>query len=286
MTLSRFVILVLSALSVLAACNTLDDTSQSTSSAPAMTTSSTPTTTPPLPTTTTTVGVIESGEPRMIVPVEDGSLPDDVVVSCPKGPSFPFGALEEIQRLESVGADGMQAAIRPFLANPEGQLWPQEDWMLLHATDDRALLIASMDDGGGIANMTLEKAGEMWVWRNASLGGECPLEYTVPEGLNRVEWTLDPAADLSPSVRVIPVVVTEVECTSGQTVGGRLLGPHIVMTSTEVLIAFAATPPEGEFQECPGNPSLDVIVELPQPLGDRAIREGMATGLNLADFLP
>lgn len=66
--------------------------------------------------------------------------------------------------------------------------------------------------------------------------------------------------------------------------GDRLLGPEVVMTDTRVLIAFAARRRPG-MQTCPGNPEQPVTVDLPEPLGDREIVDGLLTGFDLADFL-
>lgn len=57
----------------------------------------------------------------------------------------------------------------------------------------------------------------------------------------------------------------------------RLLDPQVVETDTAVLITFAAIA-QRDDQECPGNPSTEVIVELDAPLGDRVIRDGLLVG--------
>ena len=67
--------------------------------------------------------------------------------------------------------------------------------------------------------------------------------------------------------------------------GERLLGPEVVLTDDAVLLAFAATPPPGEFQDCPGNPSVAVTIQLDEPLGDREIRDGLDVGADLAEFI-
>jgi len=56
------------------------------------------------------------------------------------------------------------------------------------------------------------------------------------------------------------------------------------MTDTEVQIAFAATAQSGAHF-CPANPPQAVIVELPEPLGDRAVVDGLDLGMDLAQFL-
>ena len=58
------------------------------------------------------------------------------------------------------------------------------------------------------------------------------------------------------------------------------------MTADEVRVAFAAKPPPGQDFTCPGNPEIPLTVELPEPLGDRIVVEGLAIGINLEDYLP
>jgi hypothetical protein len=66
--------------------------------------------------------------------------------------------------------------------------------------------------------------------------------------------------------------------------GDRLLGPQVIETHSEVLIAFAAIPRTGS-QECPSNLVEDVTLTLSAPLGDRHIRDGLVVPINLAERL-
>ncbi len=59
--------------------------------------------------------------------------------------------------------------------------------------------------------------------------------------------------------------------------GDRLLGPEIVETADAVLISFAAIAQYTD-QECPGNPWAPVEVRLSEPLGERALRDGLVVG--------
>lgn len=223
-----------------------------------------------------------STELRVIVPPgPDGLLPDDVIVGCPSGPDFAFGALERIGPPDP----DMEEAMRPFLENEEGVNWPQEGWLLLEERENDAVLV----NGGNEAFsfMYLTREGGSWSWSGASAGGPCPLQYAVPEGLNTVEWRLDPAAgSTAPESTTVAVLLTERECVGGQEIGDRLIGPQVVLTATELRIAFAAQPPPGDAFDCQGNPETPYTVTLPEPLGERQIFEGLATGLSLNEFLP
>lgn len=239
------------------------------------------------PSTTTLPG----GLHIIVQPDSSGQLPADVLVQC-STPKFPASALGSTRPIAD-SLDQVEAEMRGFLDNREGQHWPQDDWLILHETEDLVLLVhvRVTDDSGKaldearVASMTIERVGGDWKWAGAQSGGPCLLETSLPDSLSRVDWRIDPAADpLSPTSTRIEVLVTERACASGQAVGDRLLGPEVVMTETAVLIAFAATAQAG-FQTCPGNPEQAAVFDLPEPLGDRELVDGMAVIGNLSDYI-
>jgi hypothetical protein len=221
----------------------------------------------------------------IVQPDETGSLPDDVILSCPSGPAFPASTLEDLPGDEAVDVPGLDTAMQSFLSGEEGQYWPQEGWRLLYQTESRLQIMHHDTETGGIAFMGFEFRDGAWQWAGASAGGPCPLQTSLPEHLQVVTWRVDPAAEpLTAEMTSIPVLVTEAACASGKPVGDRLVGPEVVVTDTEVLIAFAART-QGGAQTCPSNPETGVTVELPEPLGDRVLRDGLDTDLDLGDFL-
>lgn len=243
------------------------------------------TTTEPSPTTTTTPPSTSTGDLQVVVPPgEGGAYPDDLMVSCGHG-AFPIGALEDIRPLAEADPGGVTEAIEPFLASEEGDFWPQDGWQILHETDSEVRLVAETDSG--LAFMSVTNDGSGWEWSGSSMAGdECNLEFVVPENLNTVEWQLDSDADaLTPESTEIPVILNERECVGGQQIGERLVGPQIVMTDRQVFLAFAAERPEGDAFECPSNPDMAYTVELPEPMGDRELMEGLEIGISLEDFL-
>jgi len=221
----------------------------------------------------------------IVLPDEGGDYPPDLVVGCPGGPRFPISALDGIATIGPDDPDGMLAAIEPFLASGEGDFWPQEGWQLLHQTASSAILVTSSE--GNLAFMYLERRGDQWAWSGSSINDvPCELQYTIPLGLNTVEWRPDPAAPApGPDTSVLGVLITEGECVSGREIGDRLVGPQVVMTDADVRIAFAAEPPPGDAHTCQGNPESAYLVALPEPLGDRRIIEEMSIGLYLDDYL-
>jgi hypothetical protein len=227
----------------------------------------------------------QPGELEVIVPPDDnGEYPPELIVSCPGGPSFPISALDDNPLLSEADPDGVAEAIAPFLESGEGKFWPQEDWRVLHQTDNEVLLVHY--DDPTLSFMNVEREGDEWVWSGSQSGGPCPLQFTTPEGLNTVEWRLDPSVPaLGAEDDSVAVILNERECVSGQAIGDRLVGPQIVMTETQVFIAFATERPPGEAFDCQGNPDTPFVVDLPESLGDRELVEGLSTGLDLEDYL-
>lgn len=217
-------------------------------------------------------------------PDQDGNLPPDLMVGCWSGPYFPFSALETIEPLETADPGGVAEAIAPFLGGEEGQAWPQDGWLILLESEDEVLVVNRGTHGIAFMNVTKEEGS--WRWSGSQSGPPCPLFYGTPEGLNPVDWRLDPVVPApEPMSTSLRVLATERSCVSGREIGDRLLGPQVVMTVADVRVAFAATPPPGEFFACPGNPEAPFTVDLPEPLGDRIVVEGLAIGISLEDYL-
>lgn len=229
--------------------------------------------------------VVFTGPLEIIVPPdEDGNLPPDLWVSCRSGPDFQISDLEEIVPLTEGDPGGVRDAIEPFLSGEEGQFWPQEGWLILRDAANEILLVHPGTDG--LSFMEVNRRGDEWAWSGAQGGAQCPLYYVTPEGLSTVDWRLDPEAPPDAGATTLSVLVTERDCVGGQEIGDRLLGPQVVLTEDTLRIAFAAQPPSGDLFTCPGNPTTQVIVDLPEPLGDREIIEGLAIGIDLEDYLP
>ncbi|MDP2624290.1 MAG: hypothetical protein Q8Q29_10890 [Actinomycetota bacterium] len=253
---------------------------------PTTSTVATTTSAPAPSTSTSSPDFVSTGELDVIVPPdENGDYPPDLMVTCPIGPAFPLGAIYEIELIDPDDPDGMLAAIEPFLSSEEGPFWPQEGWQLLHQTSEQAILVTL--SGGGLWYMYLSREDDAWRWGGSSSSGRpCDLQFAMPAGLNTVGWVLHPSApEPGPETTELHVLLTEQECVSGQEIGDRLVGPQVVMTDTEVRLAFAAERPPGDAQTCQGNPETPYTVELPEPLGDREIIEAMSIGIRLEDYV-
>ncbi len=232
-------------------------------------------------------GVISVGDLGVIVPPDDaGEYPPDLKVTCGGSGPFPLSALAGIEPLDQVDPGGVTEAIEPFLDSEEGQYWPQEGWHVLHQTHEEVLLVVKVE--GSLSFMNVSNDGSGWRWAGSSGGGEhCLLEFVYPESINAVTWILDPARPpLTEESTEIGVVLNEVECVDGREIRDRLLPPEIVMTETQVFMAFAAETPPGTAFTCPGNPDTPYVAELPAPLGDRILMPGVELGIDLAEYVP
>lgn len=225
----------------------------------------------------------------IVLPGATGQLPPDVTVGCRAGPTFPAASLASVTPIEAPGYEFVVDAIDPFLGGEEGQFWPQSGWQVLYESSDEVLIVHLVNgerSRDAVASfMTVERRGEGWVWGGSSAGTNCRLTTSIPAGLNRVEWRLDPNVAVGPDSTVIDVLARELECASGQPMGGRLLDPDVVITDEAVYIAFAALPDGQEDHNCQGNPEVRVAVELSEPLGDRKIRNGLTVAGFLGDYI-
>lgn len=206
------------------------------------------------------------------------SISDDPIVDCDTVGSFPLSAIDSIEPMDE--RPEFVAAVAGFLGDEEGQFWPQDDWQVLHETDDLAIVVHV--DAPYLSGMTIERSDGEWRWNGASSGGDCTLQLTLPGGLGEVEWML--AEELDPTATSLVLTASERGCASGRAMGDRFNEPQVVETATRIAIVLSVQPLSGA-QDCPGNPFLDVQIELDAPVGDREIVDGRSVGVELVPHL-
>lgn len=89
-------------------------------------------------------------------------------------------------------------------------------------------------------------------------------------------WFLPPDAEIDVDTTSFTALVMEVNCASGQSSEGRIVGPEISYDADQVVVTFAVRPLPGTAQACPSNPAAAVKVTLNEPLGDRRLIDGGA----------
>jgi hypothetical protein len=108
--------------------------------------------------------------------------------------------------------------------------------------------------------------------RNGSLipagWGQCGIELNA-DGWGNARFILDPSVRPDPDSRTLSVLATEVDCASGQPPVGRDVRAVVLdQTQRTVSIVILVEPRGGD---CPSNPSFPFEIDLPSPLGNRAI---------------
>ncbi len=208
-------------------------------------------------------------KPTSLIPAEGA----DPWVTCQSSVAFPYSRLAQPLTLDP--ADPLAKAFTAVATGtPGGPGIPPSAYRLLVQTDEAALFLADLPSGIGTIAMHLEQG--RWISLGASFGGRCVAQSVTPDGLRPVDWSLDsnfPAPGAADTQ--IHLLVHERACNSGQVVGDRLRPAEIVERGSQVLVAFAATLPEGRGgADCQSNPSTPVTVTLPGPLGDRTLADG------------
>jgi hypothetical protein len=99
----------------------------------------------------------------------------------------------------------------------------------------------------------------------------CSVIGTVQSG--PATWTFDRDADIGPDTTQFAAWVTEINCASGESSAGRILGPDIHLPPESIVVTFTISR-LGGVQSCQSNPPTAVTVSLPEPLGDRLLLDG------------
>lgn len=209
---------------------------------------------------------------------------EETRIGCEFGPFFPASALDTAPPLiEDSDVPEVADAIASFLTGGEGEAgWPQQNWRVLEVVpEDRVQLVHPGDAAAPhLAFMSASWEDGLWRWSGAGIPGSCALMLEPDDASGTVEWVLDPAGPApDASSTEVTLLATEQGCASGQPMGDRLNPPNVSMTADAVLIELNSRLPEGDAQTCPGNPSQSVVVTLPEPLGDRELRDARTTDL-------
>jgi hypothetical protein len=175
------------------------------------------------------------------------------------------------------GEGGPEAALRGMLARNFPFPLPDHDWRLAARRRGKALFLhgrlgAEFESPGQLENIELEQRDGRWQMRTG--GGFCDM-FTVWRGRDAGGWQLAPKQPpLGPATQRLRVI-TGARCSRDQTppvVTPRFdeIAGKLVMT---LLLTYEQT---GRTTICePGLPPWPaVVVELPEPLGDRPLYDG------------
>ena len=206
----------------------------------------------------------------------------EVMVSCGDGEGWARSVMSEgVQGV--LGVDEATRIFEAILGDPRNggeaarSLFPDGvdvEWRVLRR-DDKSLTIGlgrwtdQGPAGQGTNILRLEREGNTW---RAAGWGECRLSPVLKANHSRAEVTGYQGG--AESTR-IAIQVNERECTSGRDPDRFLHEPYVVETDDSVTIYWTSEPPR-DSQTCPGNPSVDRVVELEEPLGTRTVLDGLS----------
>jgi hypothetical protein len=116
-------------------------------------------------------------------------------------------------------------------------------------------------------------------WDSAG-GGDCEPRAWAPPGYGAATWVLDPAFRApSPTTQTLHLLVREFTCSSGRTAHGRIGPAYVASDPFMVRIQLLVRYVPGE-QDCQGVDPTPATLRLPEPLGNRALKDMNAHYLN------
>jgi hypothetical protein len=203
-----------------------------------------------------------------------------LLVTC-GGPAFPRAALSG-----PIGAEGLDdpaaGALRVILNDPgiDAAMLPDDGWRLVRRDAASALFIADSEPEPGAI-----EAGEPHLWEvsisssgggwRADGWGQCNPQVALGGGIHAGRWGFHPnAPPPNANATELAVIVEEIECADGPP-GDRVLPPLIDYAPDSItIVARLRDLPPGTYP-CPGIPGTPVVFDLEEPLGDRALLDGV-----------
>jgi hypothetical protein len=155
-----------------------------------------------------------------------------------------------------------------------------EEWADVSALARRPVTSARAQRGPSLARLGASAmavvlvavvAGAVLVMRPLGVGGPTVTPAPTFGEPRPAAWRVDPEARIGPESTSIPVLVTEIECASGQSPEGRILDPLVEYRADAVVISISIYTDPGD---CPSNPEYPLTVALSEPLGDRVLLGG------------
>lgn len=149
--------------------------------------------------------------------------------------------------------------------------WGDLDWRRVVDAEDEVLFVGG--DGARMPYVMFEPTEDSW--RIAASGSCTPSR--IADGVHAGSWTLRPGAALDRTAHALTVLVRERRpCTDGTAPTGRVMEPEILRTDKSVTLTFFIRAPNPAPTACSSEPSnpTEVVVDLGEPLGDKALFDG------------
>ena len=201
----------------------------------------------------------------------------DPLVVCPNGDVIASSQLAHLPGIDDIDHPAVDA-LRAELAAPSGEPFPEGRWVVIRIGHWRATFAVLASGGAGSATVAFERRegsrDDGWVRGGGAWESPCYSYVPMPPGLGRVDVYLDGEALPDPDSTSVLLLTSQQGCAGGREMGDTLRGPEVRETDDAVLVAFAVALSPGSAT-CPGNPLEPVTIELSEPLGERALYDGL-----------
>ncbi len=179
-------------------------------------------------------------------------------------------------------ATDLRPEAQPALSGRDVEQFHAASWLIAQESSDRVMLMNKRaipeDNGAGdvrdyqyIVVSTNSMASEPGkpVWAVVESSSCTPTLDLGDLGAGSV--TLDPSSKPAAADKVVPLLVTESDCNSGQNAEGRVEVVKLVETDSTVEVVIGVRKSDAQAASCQGNPPTPFTVHLERPLGDRAV---------------
>lgn len=209
---------------------------------------------------------------------------DSPLVDCAGGGALPFSleALGGPRGAES-GTSSEARALRSFLAsNASLAAAPKTGWVeVIRKTIDANDYVRYSNTTGSTVHTALIFRVAQRAWQlHPTFPRSCALRRMANETRASTPWNVIPSRlPRNPRSRFVWIQMTESRCASGRPADGRVRLPAVSYESRQVTIVADIVPPTGT-NTCQSNPPTYVRVDLPGPIGSRALVDGGSVPAN------
>ena len=212
-----------------------------------------------------------AASPTATAPGSGDPIPSGgTAMTCGDGVLFPLGALAGVGSAEA-GGDEPARILRTYAASVEASEMglPARGWYRVFSSLTTVVFLApGGDDGWG--RVSVEFGSGSWRLEDR---GSCHVAVALPQGIGFAEWWIDPDRPPRPESTSIEAFAQELACASGMPADDRILPPDIVTTPDAVVVTITVRMRPGG-QDCQGTAPTAVRIDLPGPLGNRALLDG------------
>ena len=205
-------------------------------------------------------------EPRL-VPYEPEFISDGAGLPfAPSAIDAPAGQLDPAE--PPVAALAAQLSRQKPAA--DGSVSRLEEWRILARAESEVLFARGRPPR--MMTVAMHRGSRREGWLSVAVTRFGTLRRTR-DGVRASSWQLDPTQQLTPEDTIIRMLVTEQTRSGGELAHKRLLAPDLHDGDDELMVAMFVTPKPG-VQMPSGTLETPVRVQLPSPLGERALVDG------------